>query len=158
MNTAQYRMPTTYDNISFVGGPAEPVAEYNPSTTTFWKDWQIGMNLFAYTSGANEYSHIYPNTSTRILPTTYFVSGIPGIAKFPIFTQGGVEAGSYDFPALGFRNSGEMYVSPDIRISLMGATIEMGAGYASYFFGFNNRLVMSPVGTSYASYIRCVAK
>jgi hypothetical protein len=105
INNSQYRLPTNFENISFVGGPMLPVAQVNTEVTSYWKDWQVGSSRYLLGSseyGGADYSYPNGNNSPLAHPILY-TAGTPGMVKFPMYAQGTVAAGAYSLPNLGIR-------------------------------------------------------
>jgi hypothetical protein len=162
LDNAAWRLPTMMENVSVVGGPAQPAATIAP-TTVFWKDKQYDSPNYNYASTTwtgNEYT--YPNgTITPLLYPYYTVgaSGNPATAKFPLVAQGNVAVGTYSFPTTGHRdrNTGAL-----INVGVSGYYWSSVPSSASqcYRLLFNDGLVYPNLGSTrnYGFAVRCVAK
>jgi hypothetical protein len=123
LDNSPWRLPTMFENVSFVGGPAVPVAN---ATFSYWKDVKVGDPFFRFmstTGSADEYT--YPTGEISTSPKyNYFTTGTPGLAKFPLVAQGAVAAGTYTLPAVGNRdnNNAGMFRSMNNNVMYQGAT------------------------------------
>ncbi|MDR2891040.1 MAG: fibrobacter succinogenes major paralogous domain-containing protein [Alistipes sp.] len=99
-----WRLPTVYENLAFVGGPADAFPLTEMTAGQFWKAWKIGGVPFVYaTTGStidantvNE-SHLYAYQTTGAANVTN-----PYLLKFPVETSY-VPAFSQKLPEIGYR-------------------------------------------------------
>jgi hypothetical protein len=130
--TGEWRLPTVFDNIDFVGGPVDATSWGDDITigkAPFWSEWNLGNSYYWYRDNLSGMtSPDYGRYNFWNIDYTPSPDN-PAVGRFPVEksdTYPGIEAFSQPLYALGYRYNNENIGTPSYTPQRHGGVIGQG--------------------------------